>query len=138
MQLEDESLGKQGARHELSDELVRRVESAPPGVKLRRLTLRDENAQHYHCKMLIVESPVYVQLAWRATAMSQVHSLGVFRLDLRRLLSAGYIRSERPSWEEEVRVRFYRANNGMIYLQSKRGSPALAVAAAPVSVHSAA
>lgn len=81
--------------------------------------------------MLIIESPVYIQLAWRATAQSQVHSLGVFRLDLRGLLSAGYIRSERPNSEDEVRVRFYRANDGIIYLQSKKGSPALAVAAAP-------
>lgn len=116
-----------------SNELVRRVESAPAGVRPLRFTLRDDNAQHYHRRMLIIQSPVYVKLAWRATAMSQVHSLGVFRLDLRGLLSAGYIRRERPNWEGEVRVRFYRANNGVIYLQSKRGSPALAVAAAPVS-----
>jgi hypothetical protein len=115
-----------------SEELVRRVESAPAGVKPRRCTLRDDNEQHYHRPMLIIESPVYVQLAWRATAKSQVHSLGVFRLDLRGLLSAGYVRRERPNLEDEVRVRFYRANNGMIYLQSKQGSPALAVVAAPV------
>ena len=82
--------------------------------------------------MGIIESPVYVQLAWRANAKSQVHSLGVFLLDLRGLLSAGYIRPERPNWEDEVRVRFYRASNGMIYLQVKQGSPALAVIPAPV------
>jgi hypothetical protein len=115
-----------------SDELVRRVESTPAGAKLRRFTLRDDNAQHYHRKMLIIQSPVYVELAWRATAKSQVHSLGVFRLDLRSLLSAGYIRPERPNLGDEVRVRFYRATNGIIYLQSKQGSPALPVAAAPV------
>ena len=115
-----------------SDELVRRVEVAPTGVKPRRFTLRDDNAQHYHRQMGIIESPVYVDLAWRANAKSQVYSLGLFRLDLRGLLSAGYIRLERPSWEDEVRVRFYRANNGMIYLQVKQGSPALAVIPAPV------
>ena len=115
-----------------SDELVRRVEAAPAGVKLRRFTLRDDNAQHYHRKMGIIESHVYVQLAWRANAKSQIHSLGVFLLDLRGLLSAGYIRPERPNWEDEVRVRFYHASNGMIYLQVKQGSPALAVIPAPV------
>ena len=67
-----------------SDELVRRVESAPARVRPRRFTLRDDNAQHYHRQMLIIESPVYVQLAWRATAKSQVHSLGVFRLQVNR------------------------------------------------------
>ncbi len=115
-----------------SDELVRRVEAAPAGVKLRRFTLRDDNAQHYHRKMGIIESPIYVQLAWQADAKSQVHSLGVFRLDLRGLLSGGYIRPERPDWEDEVRVRFYRANNGMIYLQVKQGTPALSVIPAPL------
>ena len=115
-----------------SDELVRRVESAPAGVKPRRFTLRDDNAQHYHRQMEIIESPVFVQLAWRANAKSQVHSLGIFRLDLRGLLSAGYIRTERPDLENEVRVRFYRASNGLIYLQVKHGSPALAVIPAPV------
>jgi hypothetical protein len=115
-----------------SDELVRRVEAAPVGVKPRKFTLRDDNAQHYHCQMRIIESPVYVQLAWRANAKSQVHSLGVFCLDLRGLLSAGYIRPERSNWEDEVRVRFYRASNGMINLQVKQGSPALSVIPAPV------
>jgi hypothetical protein len=115
-----------------SDELVRRVESAPAGAKPRRLTLRDDNAQHYHRQMRLIESPVYVELAWRAHAKSQVHSLGLFRLDLRGLLSAGYIRAERLNSEDAVRVRFYRASNGMIYLQTKQGSPALAVTPAPV------
>jgi hypothetical protein len=115
-----------------SAELVRRVESAPAGVKPRRFTLRDDNAKHYHRQMRIIESPVYVELAWRANAKSQVHSLGLFRLDLRGLLSAGYVRAETPNSEDEVRVRFYRASNGMIYLQTKQGSPALVVAPAPV------
>jgi hypothetical protein len=86
----------------------------------------------FHRQMRIIESPVYVELAWRANAKSQVHSLGLFRLDLRGLLSAEYIRAERPNWEDEVRVRFYRASNGMIYLQTKQESPALAVTPAPI------
>lgn len=38
-----------------SDELVRRVEAAPAGVKPRRFTLRDDKAQHYHRQMGIIE-----------------------------------------------------------------------------------
>ena len=115
-----------------SDELVRRVESTPAGVKPHRFTLRDDNAQHYHRRMRIVESPIYIELAWRAEATSQVHSLGLFRLDLRGLLSSGYIRREEPNADDEVRVRFYRAIDGMVYLQTKQGAPRLAVAPAPV------
>jgi hypothetical protein len=113
--------------------LLQRVDASPAGIRPRRFTLRDDNAQHYHREMRLLETPVYIQLAWRSTAESQVHSLGMFRLDLRGLLSAGFIRLERPTSNETVRVRFYRANNGTIYLQTKLGSPALAVAAAPVS-----
>ena len=115
-----------------SNELVRRVEFAPAVEKPRRFTLRDDNAQHYHRRMRLIESPVYISLAWRADAQSPVHSLGLFRLDLRRLLSEGYIRPDGPSSDDDVRLRFYRANNGMIYLQRKHGAPALAVAPAPV------
>jgi hypothetical protein len=115
-----------------STQLIRRVESAPSGLKPYRFTLRDDNEQHYHRRMRVIESPVYIALAWRANAKSQVHSLGLFRLDLRGLLSAGYIRSDGPQPDDEVRVRFHRANNGTIYLQTKQGAPALAVAPAPV------
>jgi hypothetical protein len=116
----------------IQSELVRQVESAPAGVKPLQLTLRDDNAQHYHRRVRLIKSPVYIKLAWRANAKSQVHSLGLFRLDLRQLLSAGYIRPDGAHGDDEVRVRFYRANNGMIYLQTKQGAPALAVAPAPV------
>jgi hypothetical protein len=121
-----------GGGNTQSTQLIRRVESAPPGLKPYHFTLRDDNEQHYHRRMRVIESPVYIELAWRANAKSQVHSLGLFRLDLRGLLSAGYIRSDGPQPDDEVRVRFYRANNGTIYLQTKQGAPALAVAPAPV------
>jgi hypothetical protein len=115
-----------------SDQLVRRIDSAPAGVKPRRCTLRDDNAQHYHRPMRLIESPVYIELAWRANAKSPVYSIGLFRLDLRGLLSAGYIRPEEPNSEDEVRVRFYRATDGVIYLQTKQRALRLAVALAPV------
>jgi hypothetical protein len=67
------------------NEFVSQVESAPPGVKPLQFTLRDDNAQRYHRQMRLIKSPVSIKLAWRADAKSHVHSLGLFRLDPRRL-----------------------------------------------------
>ena len=78
------------------------------------------------------DSPVFVSLAWRADAQSQIHDLGVWRLDLPALLEAGYIRPERAGSDAEVRVRVYRADDGLIYLQSKRDAPGLAITRAPI------
>lgn len=111
--------------------LLQQIEVAPSNVRPKQFTLRDDNEQHYHRQMRITESPVYINLSWKATKNSQVYNLGIFRLDLKKLLAAGYIRLEKEGYEDDVRVRFYRANNGMIYLQTKLGNPALAVTLAP-------
>jgi hypothetical protein len=113
--------------------LARRVQAAPPRAAIRRFTLRDHNAQHYHRRMRTLDSPVFIQIAWRADTRSPVYDLGLWRLDLPGLLRAGYIRSERPGAEDEVRVRLFRANDGFIYLQSRRDEPALSLVRAPLS-----
>jgi hypothetical protein len=112
--------------------LARRVTTAPPRAAIRRFTLRDDNAQHHHGRMRTLDSPVFLQVAWRANARSPVHDLGLWRLDLLGLLRAGYIRSERPGDDSEVRVRLYRAADGFIYLQSRRDAPALSLVRAPL------
>jgi hypothetical protein len=113
--------------------LARRVQSAPPRSQVRHFTLRDDNGQHYHRRMRIGDSPVFVQLAWRANARSPVHDLGLWRFDLPGLLHAGYIRSERPGDDGEARVRLFRADDGFIYVQSRRDGPALPLVRAPLS-----
>jgi hypothetical protein len=108
------------------------VLTTPEGVESHRFTLRDDNGQHYHRAVRVAESPYYVALAWRANRRSPVHELGTFRLDLPALLDAGYIRLDRPGAEHEVRVRFFRAEDGWIYLQPRLDAPALRIAQAPI------
>jgi hypothetical protein len=100
----------------------------PPGAKLRQWTLRDDNFQHYHGRVQMSESPLYVWLRWRSNTTSQVQDIGIYRLHLRALLAENYIRRERSDADEELRLRFYRAHDRIIYIQAKRDSPALPIA----------
>lgn len=113
--------------------LARRVQATPPRATIRHFTLRDDNAQHYHRRMRTVDSPVFIQIAWRADAHTAVHDLGLWRLDLLGLLRAGYIRSERPGDQAEVRLRLFRADDGFIYIQSRGDGRALSLVRAPLS-----
>lgn len=109
---------------------LERVDQVPEGVKLSQFTLRDDNHQHYHRRVEIDRSPLIVKLDWRASAKSPIRPIGVFRLDLRSLLEGGYIRLERAMDPREVRIRFYRAPDGFIYLQARNDSPRVRVARA--------
>jgi ribosomal protein L15E len=99
---------------------------------VRCWTLRDDEDQHHHGKIRINEAHEYIELRWKAKADSQVYSLGLYQLNLRGLLSAGYIRLEKPHVENEVRIRFYRARDGIVYLQTRLDAPRLKVAPAPM------
>ena len=111
---------------------AKRVSAVPAGVSAHTFTLRDDNNRHYHRAVQLTDSPYYVALAWRADSKSPVHPLGTFRLDLPVLLASGNIRLDRASDESRVRVRFYRADDGGIYLQPRLRAPRLHVADAPV------
>lgn len=111
---------------------VKRVPAPPAGTKAHAFTLRDDNQRHYHRSVKLSESPFYVALGWRANSESPVHQLGTFRLDLAVLLASGHVRPDRPGDAFTVRVRFYRADDGGIYLQSRLDTPRLRVADAPV------
>ena len=107
------------------------LDAIPVGARDLRFTLRDDNQQHYHRCVPMAQSPLVVRLAWRASAEAGIHPIGQFQLDLPVLLRLGYIRLEQPGDPSRVRVRFFRAGDGMIYLQSRAGAARLAVARAP-------
>ncbi len=111
---------------------AKRIAVVPVGAKAHLYTLRDDNNQHYHRAVALKDTPYFVELAWRAARNAPVHTLGTFRLDLPALLKAGYIRSESSRVADEVRVRFFRAGDGWIYLQSTLNAPALRVIEAPI------
>ena len=110
---------------------VTQMSHLPQGVKGTRFTLRDDNHQHYHRRVSLGITPLYLRLYWRASVSAPVHHIGIFRLDLPALLRDGYIRPERALNSTEVRIRLYRADDGYIYVQTRTDAPRLLVGRAP-------
>lgn len=108
--------------------LATRMSVVPPGAALRKWTLRDDNHQHFHNRIRLSESPLFLRLRWRATARDAVREIGLYRLDLDTLLAGGYIRRE-PSQETRglLRLRFFRGDDGVIYIQTRADHPALPI-----------
>lgn len=108
--------------------LVERIESPPSGVNQRRWVIRDDNEQHYHGRISLDEDPLYLELAWKADARSQEQLVGHYRLHLAELLDADYVRkeSDRPD-ENDIRLRFYRGDRGVVYIQRRNDRRGLAV-----------
>jgi hypothetical protein len=106
------------------------AQEIPPGVKLHiwkpRANHRCAGGSHWHANVKLSERPYYLDLYWRKTADDPVQRVGVFRLDLIGLLRDGYIRSEsKDSQSSDVRLRFFRSDDGNIYVQTKQGKPKL-------------
>jgi len=111
---------------EMASELCVAVESVPPGERFRRWTLREDNQAHHHVVVSLSESPLYLQLSWRATKNSPPALVGKFKLDLQGLLAGEYIREEPVgSSAKDVRVRIVRAPDGLFFVQAKQDGPKL-------------
>jgi hypothetical protein len=108
--------------HELS-ELVQNI---PPCAARRSWKLRADNHGHHHGRVGLSESPLYLELHWRATAIDAVRPVGIFRLDLDGLFRDGYIRPETSdSSGSDVRLRIVRADDGSFYVQANQHGPRL-------------
>src|SRR6266436_6729575 len=96
--------------------LCKVVQDIPPNAAKRRWTLRADNHGHHNSIVQLSESPLYLHLHWRPTAVDSVRRVGVFRLDLTGLLRDGYIRPEpADSHGPDVRLRIIRADDGSFY-----------------------
>jgi hypothetical protein len=109
-------------------EFVERVDDFPPGVHARRWVLRDDNQQHYHGVIPLSEDPAFVELHWKPDSRSREQLVGRFRLHLGALVTAGYARREgEGAAAKEVRLRFYRGDRGVVFIQARKDAPALPV-----------
>jgi hypothetical protein len=90
--------------------------------------LRDDNQQHYHGVVRLSENPLYVELYWKPSTRGREQRVGTYRLDLSGLLANEYVRYEQERAPgDEVRLRFYRGDRGVVYIQSHADQPALAI-----------
>lgn len=113
---------------EVSRALAQRVERVPPGAVHRRWVMRDDNQQHYHGIVRLSESPLFVELLWKANARGREQQVGTYRLDLPALFAVGYVRYEPDGVSgDTVRLRFVRGERGVVFIQSHADGPALAV-----------
>ena len=107
--------------------LVERVDESVVGQR-RRWVLRDDNQQHYHGRVSLLEDPLLLELWWKADSRGREQLVGLYRLHLAELLDGGYVRLEADSpTETEVRLRFYRGDRGVVYIQTKTGEPELPI-----------
>ena len=104
---------------------VELVDFPPSGQQVHQFTLRDDNQHHYHRCMSLRGGPVFIKLDWRESASHPAKAVGIYRLDLRRLLDGGYIRLEREDRPSEVRVRIVHEPSGTFVLQVGRDMPRL-------------
>lgn len=107
------------------------VHDALHGARIRRWTLRDDNNSHHHGVVRLSESPFYLELSWRRTAIDPAQRVGTFRLNLPDLLRGGYIRPDpADSLGTDVRLRIVRSDDGSFYVQANHDGPRVLLAVA--------
>ena len=111
-------------RSDMKD-FVRRVPTGEASNIRRDWTGNDESARNHHGKIPLMESPLRLRLSWKKSPNDSSRLVGIFDLDLKQLLKAGYIRYE-PNSTDEVRLRFYHGWDNLVYIQvssKERGLP---------------
>lgn len=108
--------------------LVERVLSFPPGAKVARWVIRDDNQQHYHGVVSLADSPFLIELRWKPRSNGAEQLVGLYRLRLPELLAADFVRFEREGTAgDSVRLRFYRGEEGVVFIQSRADRPGLPI-----------
>lgn len=111
---------------ESMNNLVRRVQNAEASDIRRDWTGNDESNRNHNGKVHLSESPLRLRLSWKESPKHNAHLVGIFDLDLQRLLEAGYVRLDSKS-ENELRLRFYHGWDNVIYIQANMKAPALPI-----------
>lgn len=113
--------------------LVERLTTLPPSERARRWVMRDDNQQHYHGAVRVSKRPLLLELLWKPTATGAHQRVGYFLLHLPELLAADLIRfdqEEEPG--DRVRIRFFRAEDEIVYVQARAGGPRLPIGSVTV------
>jgi hypothetical protein len=96
-----------------------------PGVH-REWTGNDENASSHHGRVLLNPNRLRLRLSWRKSSADRAQFIGLFDLDLQKLLAANYIRLE-PGTQDKARLRFYHGSDDVIYIQANMEGPGLPI-----------
>lgn len=114
--------------------LVEHLNVFPPSIRARRWVLRDDNQQHYHGVVRLSEGPACIELLWKPSADGPEELVGRYRLHLSELLAANHVRFEREDEPgDEVRLRFFRGDAGVVFVQARTDRPGLPVGQIPAT-----
>lgn len=105
--------------------LVTRIEQVSLLQKHRSWTGNDDTDHHYHIAVPRSHDPLFLHLFWKRGKSSASEFIGTYKFNVGALLSEGYIRTD---GENTVRVRICHSSDGLLYIQTKSGKPALAIA----------
>ncbi len=115
--------------------VVERIDDVPPGARVHRWVLRDDNRQQYEGVLRLDEEPAYIELHWKPNVRGQDQFIGNFRLHLRPLMTGGFVRAERDGHaDDEVSVRVHRGDRNVIAIQARDEGPALPIAVVDVTI----
>jgi hypothetical protein len=110
--------------------LVRRVSNEEASNIRREWTGNDESQRNHNGKVPLSETPLRLRLSWKKGPNDSAHLVGIFDLDLKQLLRAGYIRYDANS-ESDVRLRFYHDWDNLVYIEVKSIQPRLPIGRVP-------
>jgi hypothetical protein len=110
--------------------LARRVPNSEVSEIRRDWTGNDESDRNHNGKVPLIESPLRLRLSWKKGPKDSARLVGIFDLDLKQLLKAGYIRYE-PKSESGVRLRFYHGRDNVVYIQVNSKEQGLPIGRVP-------
>lgn len=110
--------------------LVRRVPNEGASNIRRDWTGNDESDRNHNGKVPLSESPLRLRLSWKKGPKDSARLVGIFDLDLKQLVKAGYIRYE-PKSEDEVRLRFYHDWDNVVNIQVNSKEQGLPIGRVP-------
>jgi hypothetical protein len=106
---------------------ARRVQASEASNIESHWTGDDEKGRRSHHGIIALsKSPLRLHLSWRRSSRDSMQIIGIFELDLWKLLEASYIRVESGT-EGEIRLRFYHGLDDVIYIQVNMKGPGLPI-----------
>ncbi len=106
--------------------LVQRVRNLDTTEIARDWTGNDNSRRNQTGIVDLGESPLRLRLSWKKSPKDSVHLIGVYDLYLEQLRLDGYVRDESTT-KNKIRLRFYHAHDGLIYIQVNSNGPKLPI-----------
>ena len=107
---------------------ARRVQDHDTGEIQRDWVGNDEKGKrsHHDRNVSLNKNPLRLRLSWKESSNQPIRFIGIFDLDLRKLLAANYICISSES-QDKIRLRFYHGLDDVIYIQVNNDGPGLPI-----------